>query len=74
MAHHHAFTMKVVTKQEPESFTKTARDPRWMQDMDEELQELGLRPFNTTILHHRLEGEEPKMLRKDQRKPEPDES
>ena len=66
--------MKVVAKQEPESFTKVACDPQWMEPMDEELLALGLPPFTITSLHHRLEGEEPKMLRKDQRKPEPDES
>ena len=38
MAHHYAFAMKVVGKQD-----------------------LGLRPFHTTSLHHRLEGEEPRL-------------
>ena len=45
-----------MTKQEPKTFIEAARDPRWMEAMDEELRALILQPFNTTSLRHKLEG------------------
>ena len=72
MSHHYAFMMKVEAEQKPESCIEATRDPRCMTTMDEEMQAVGLRPFNTTSLRHSLEGEEPKLSRKGQRKPEQD--
>ena len=40
MAHHYAFMMKVASEQEPESFPEAARNPRWMEAMEEEMQAL----------------------------------
>ena len=40
MAHHYAFMMKVAAEQEPESFMDVVRDPRWMEAMDKEMQDL----------------------------------
>ena len=40
MAYHYAFMMKVATIREPENFTEAAKDPRWVEAMDEEMQAL----------------------------------
>ena len=56
--------MKVAAEEEPEIFTKVARDPLRMEAMDEELQALNLRSFHTTSLCQRLEGEELKLSKK----------
>ena len=47
---------------------KLCRSGLWP-PMHEEMQELGLRPFNTTILCHRLEGEEKELPQKGWRNP-----
>ena len=40
MAYHYAFIMKVATIREPETFSKAAKDPRWIEAMNEEMQAL----------------------------------
>ena len=40
MAYHYAFMMKVETIREPESFSETAKDPQWVEAMNEEMQSL----------------------------------
>ena len=40
MAYHYAFMMKVATIREPENFTEAAKDPRWVEAMNEEMQAL----------------------------------
>ena len=40
MAFHYAFMMKVVTIQEPETFSEAAKDPRWVEAMNEEMHTL----------------------------------
>ena len=40
MAHHYAFMMKVATKQEPKSCTEAARNTRWVETIDQEMQVL----------------------------------
>ena len=62
MAHHYAFTVMEANEQEPKSSIEATHDLRWMEA-------LGLRPFNTTSLRYKLEGEEPKLPRKGRRKP-----
>ena len=39
-AYHYAFMMKVVTIQEPETFSEAAKDPRWVEAMNEEMHTL----------------------------------
>ena len=40
IAYHYAFMMKVVTIQEPETFSEAAKDPRWVEAMNEEMHTL----------------------------------
>ena len=40
MAYHYAFMMKVATDREPESFAEAAKNPRWIEAMNEEMQAL----------------------------------
>ena len=40
MAYHYAFMMKVATVREPETFSEAAKDPRWIEAMNEEMQAL----------------------------------
>ena len=40
MAYHYAFMMKMVIVQEPETFSEAAKDPRWVEAMNEEMQAL----------------------------------
>ena len=37
MAYHYAFMMKVATIREPETFFEAAKDPRWIEAMNEEM-------------------------------------
>ena len=37
MAYHYAFMMKVVIVREPETFSEAAKDPRWIEAMNEEI-------------------------------------
>ena len=37
---YYAFMMKVATVREPESFSEAAKDPRWIEAMNEEMQAL----------------------------------
>ena len=37
MAYHYAFIMKVATILEPEKFSEAAKDPRWVEAMNEEM-------------------------------------
>ena len=49
IAYHYAFMMKVVTIQEPETFSEAAKDPRWVEAMNEEMQALSKNePFTFT--------------------------
>ena len=40
MAYHYAFMMKMATVREPETFSEAAKDPRWIEAMNEEMQAL----------------------------------
>ena len=40
MAYHYAFMMKVATIREPETFSEVAKDPRWIEAMNEEMRAL----------------------------------
>ena len=40
MAYHYAFMMKVATVREPETFSEAAKDPRWIEAMNEEMRAL----------------------------------
>ena len=40
MAYHYAFMMKVATVGEPKTFFEAAKDPRWVEAMNEEMQAL----------------------------------
>ena len=40
MVYHYAFMMKVATDREPESFAEAAKNPRWVEAMNEEMQAL----------------------------------
>ena len=40
MVYHYAFMMKVATAREPETFSEAAKDPRWIESMNEEMQAL----------------------------------
>ena len=40
MAYHYAFMMKVATVHEPEIFSEAAKDPRWIEAMNEEMHAL----------------------------------
>ena len=40
MAYHYAFMMKVATVRKPETFSEAAKDPRWIEAMNEEMQAL----------------------------------
>ena len=40
MAYHYAFMMKVAIVREPETFSEAAKDPRWIEVMNEEMQAL----------------------------------
>ena len=40
MAYHYAFMVKVATVREPKTFSKAAKDPRWVDAMNEEMQAL----------------------------------
>ena len=40
MAYHYAFMMNVAIVREAESFSKAAKDPRWVEVMNEEMQAL----------------------------------
>ena len=47
MAYHYAFMMKVAVVREPESFTEAAKDPRWVEAMNEQEQDMGSCPTLT---------------------------
>ena len=40
MAYHYAYMMKVTSVREPETFSKAAKDPRWVIAMNEEMEAL----------------------------------
>ena len=40
MAYHYAFLMKVATVRELETYSEVAKDPRWVEAMNEDMQEL----------------------------------
>ena len=40
MAYHYAFMMKLATIREPKTFSEAAKDPRWLDAMNEEMQAL----------------------------------
>ena len=40
MAYHYAFMMKVATVHELETYSEAAKDPRWSEAMNEEMQAL----------------------------------
>ena len=40
MEYHYTFTMKIATVREPRSFVEPAKDPRWVEAMNEETQAL----------------------------------
>ena len=40
MAYHYAYMMKVSSVREPETFSETAKDPRWVAAMHEEMEAL----------------------------------
>ena len=40
MAYHYAFMMKVAIVHEQETFSEAAKDPRWIEAMNEEMQAL----------------------------------
>ena len=40
MAYHYAFMMKIALVREPETFSKAAKDPQWVEVMNKEMEAL----------------------------------
>ena len=53
MAYHYAFMMKVAIVREPETFSEAAKDPRWIEAMNEEMRAIARMRHGISFPTHR---------------------